>query len=204
MPPGFALHPGLLDRAAQEALVMALRPLVGQAPLFTPVMPGTGKAFSVRMTNLGALGWVSDARGYRYQSVHPVTGAPWPAIPADLIALWDTLTAYPAPPQACLVNLYRDGARMGLHVDADEEARDAPVLSVSLGDEALFRIGGPRRGDPTRSVWLRSGDVAVLAGQARHCFHGIDRVRAGSSTLLEGGGRLNLTLRRVTLSDRTA
>lgn len=203
MPPGFVLHPGLLDRAAQEALVATLRPLVARAPLFAPVMPGTGKAFSVRMTNLGSLGWVSDRGGYRYQAAHPDTGAPWPAIPADLITLWDQLTGYHAPPEACLVNLYRDGARMGLHVDADEDDRAAPVVSISLGDEALFRIGGPRRGDPSRSVWLRSGDVVVLGGAARACFHGIDRVREGSSTLLEGGGRLNLTLRRVTLSDRT-
>jgi alkylated DNA repair protein (DNA oxidative demethylase) len=204
MPPGLALHPGLLDRTAQEALVATLRPLVARAPLFTPRTPATDRPLSVRMTNLGTLGWVSDAGGYRYQAHHPKTGKPWPAIPRSLLDLWERLAAYPAAPEACLVNLYRDGARMGLHVDADEDDRAAPVLSISLGDDALFRIGGPSRRDPTRSLWLRSGDVLVLGGQARSCFHGVDRIRGGSSTLLEGGGRLNLTLRRVTLSDRMA
>ena len=140
-----------------------------------------------------------QAHGYRYQASHPETGAPWPPIPPALLDLWADLVDYPAPPQACLVNLYRDGARMSLHVDADEAAKDAPVLSVSLGDTALFRVGGEKRNDPTRSFRLSSGDVVVLAGASRHCFHGIDRVMAGTSRLVPGGGRINLTLRRVGL-----
>ncbi len=172
--------------------------VIRDAPLFQPRMPRTGKPFSVRMTNGGPLGWVSDETGYRYQPTHPDTGRPWPPMPAALLALWDDLAGYGLPPEACLVNLYDAGARMGLHQDRDEAALDAPVVSVSLGDTALFRIGGTSRGGPTRSLRLASGDVFVFGGPARLVFHGIDRVLAGSSTLIRGGGRINLTLRRVT------
>jgi alkylated DNA repair protein (DNA oxidative demethylase) len=153
----------------------------------------------VRMTNFGALGWVTDKDlGYRYQALHPETGGPWPDMPARLLGLWNELTLYPAPPEACLVNLYEGDARMGLHVDADEEAWDAPVLSISLGDTAIFRVGGVLRSDPTRSVRLASGDVCMLAGASRRAYHGVDRILNGTSTLLSKGGRINLTLRRVT------
>jgi alkylated DNA repair protein (DNA oxidative demethylase) len=161
-------------------------------------MPRTGKPFSVRMTNAGPLGWVSDERGYRYQPRHPDTGKPWPPIPASARRAWDELGAYPLPPEACLVNLYPPGARMGLHQDRDEEDFSAPVLSLSLGDTALFRFGGTERGGPTRSVRLRSGDALVLGGPARLAFHGVDRLLSGTSVLLPEGGRINLTLRRVT------
>lgn len=195
---GFDFHPTYLDRAAQEALLAALAPLIERAPFFRPAMPRTGKAFSVEMTNLGPLGWVSDRDGgYRYQSTHPVTGQAWPAIPQVLIDLWQAVANYPVPPQACLVNLYRDGAKMGLHVDGDERDREAPVVSISLGDSAVFRLGGPQRGGPTSSLKLSSGDVAVLGGASRDIYHGIDRVLSGSSTLVPGGGRINLTMRVV-------
>ena len=196
---GLRFHPGCLDRAAQETLVAAVLKAEEGAAFYTPRLARTGAPMSVKMTNLGPLGWVTDqAGGYRYQGAHPQTGAPWPPIPSALLALWAALAGYPAPPEACLVNLYRDGARMSLHVDADEAAQDAPVLSISLGDTALFRIGGARRSDPTRSFRVTSGDVVVLAGSSRRCFHGIDRVLAGTSRLVPGGGRINLTLRRVT------
>ncbi|HVY02158.1 MAG TPA: alpha-ketoglutarate-dependent dioxygenase AlkB [Caulobacterales bacterium] len=196
---GLKLYPGKLGRAAQAALVELVFRAAEAAPFYTPLMPKSGAPMSVLQTNLGPLGWVTDqAKGYRYEPAHPRTGAPWPALPEALAALWDELAFYPAPAQACLVNLYRGGARMGLHVDADEAAADAPVLSVSLGDDALFRIGGQRRTDPSGTVKLRSGDVLILAGPARRCFHGIDRIIPGSSTLVPGGGRINLTLRRVT------
>jgi DNA oxidative demethylase len=194
------LLPGLLDHDAQTALVADLREIVRAAPLFVPVMPRTGKPFSVRMTNCGPLGWVSDAAGYRYQPTHPVTGTPWPAIPARLLDLWSAIARDPHPPQACLVNFYAASARMGLHQDRDEDDLSAPVLSVSLGDTAIFRVGGLRRTDPTRSIRLTSGDVLILEGESRLAFHGIDRVLPGTSTLLPSGGRLNLTLRRVTMS----
>lgn len=195
--PGLVLHRNRFDRAAQSALLEAVRDVVRQAPLFTPRMPRTGKPFSVRMTNCGPLGWVSDESGYRYQPAHPETGAPWPAIPAMLLELWSELAGISAPPEACLVNLYEPAARMGLHQDRDEAEFSAPVLSVSLGASALFRHGGERRNDPTRSIRLDSGDVVVIGGPSRLCFHGIDRLYPGTSTLIEGDRRINLTLRRV-------
>lgn len=195
---GFDFYPAYLDRAAQEALVATLALLIERAPFFRPTMPKTGKAFSVEMTNLGPLGWVSDREGgYRYQATHPVTGQAWPAIPQVLLDLWQAVAEYPVLPQACLVNLYRDGAKMGLHADSDERDRDAPVVSISLGDSAIFRLGGAERGGPTSSLKLTSGDVVVLGGASRHFYHGIDRVLQGSSTLVPGGGRINLTMRVV-------
>jgi alkylated DNA repair protein (DNA oxidative demethylase) len=197
--PGARLHPGRLDPAAQRALVEELRAVVAAAPFFTPVTPRWGKPFSVAMTNCGRLGWVSDRRGYRYQPDHPDTGRPWPAMPARLLALWDEVGGYPHPPEACLVNFYRAEAKMGLHQDRDEADVSAPIVSVSLGDDCRFRLGGTERSDPTRSFPLASGDVLVLAGPSRLAFHGVDRILPGTSTLLSGGGRINLTLRRVTL-----
>jgi alkylated DNA repair protein (DNA oxidative demethylase) len=191
--------PGKLGPEEQKALLDALRAVMAEAPLFTPAMPRSGKPMSVRMTNCGPLGWVTDKeRGYRYQATHPITGKPWPAMPRMLLDLWNEVTGYPAPPEACLVNYYGGDAKMGLHQDKDEEDFAAPVLSVSLGDTAIFRAGGRSRRDPTRKLELRSGDVVVLGGEDRLAFHGIDRVLAGTSELLPEGGRINLTLRRVT------
>jgi alkylated DNA repair protein (DNA oxidative demethylase) len=199
LPKGVRHMPGRLDLAAQRALVDDIRAVVRDAPLYVPAMPRTGKPMSVRMTNCGALGWVTDReRGYRYQATHPVTDRPWPAMPPRLLALWDELALYPHPPEACLVNFYDDDARMGLHQDRDEADLAAPVLSISLGDACLFRIGQTRRDGPTVSLRLESGDVVVLGGEGRLCFHGVDRIYPMSSTLLPKGGRLNLTLRRVT------
>jgi len=117
-------------------------------------------------------------------------------MPDRLIDLWTALTDWPQPPDACLVNRYRDGARMGLHQDLDEQDHGAPVLSVSLGDTAVFRFG-PASGGPTRALKLASGDICALTGPARLARHGIDRLIAGSSSLIPGGGRVNLTLRRA-------
>ena len=200
LPSGLVILPGHLDTEAQQALLSIIWDRLGAAPFYTPRMPRSGRPMRVQMTNFGPLGWVTDkAGGYRYQEAHPETDTAWPALPEALLALWDEVTGWPSPPEACLVNHYRQDGRMSLHVDADEDARDAPVLSVSLGDPALFRIGGPRRSDPTQSFWLRSGDVVVLGGAARHCYHGVDRVRFGATSLVPGGGRINLTLRRVSL-----
>lgn len=196
---GFRLWPGLLGKAEQEALRDAVFERMRAGPLYIPRMPKSGQPMRVRMTNFGPLGWVTDKeQGYRYQDVHPETERPWPDMPAKVLELWDELAGYPAPPEACLVNYYEGDARMGLHVDSDEEAWDAPVLSISLGDTALFRIGGPVRSDPTRSVRLASGDVCMLAGPSRRAYHGVDRIMNGTSRLLPKGGRINLTLRRVT------
>jgi alkylated DNA repair protein (DNA oxidative demethylase) len=194
---GLGFSPGYLDRAAQEALLAAVRDVIRRAPLFTPTMPRSGKPFSVRMTNCGPLGWVSDAGGYRYQPTHPDTGRPWPPMPEAVLRAWRDLAGYGAPPEACLINVYAPTARMGLHQDRDEQDFAAPVVSLSLGDTCLFRVGGPNRGDPTRSFRLASGDAVVLGGPARLAFHGVDRIMPGTSTLLPEGGRINLTLRRV-------
>ena len=196
--PGLVYYPDYLDRPAQERLLQALREITKAAPLFIPRMPRTGKPFSVRMTGCGRLGWVSDVEGYRYQSMHPETGEPWPALPEQVLRAWEELSEYPHPPDACLINFYEASARMGLHQDKDEEAFDAPVVSLSLGDTALFRYGGLERTDPTRSVRLRSGDAIVFGGPARLIYHGVDRLMPGSSDLLPQGGRFNLTLRKVT------
>ena len=186
-----------LNSAAQAALLAEIRAVLAAAPPVTPRMPRTGKPFSVRMTNCGPLGWVSDERGYRYQPTHPETGEPWPPMPAAVLRAWAELSLYPHPPEACLINIYGAGARMGLHQDRDEADLAAPVVSLSLGDTAVFRIGGASRSDPTRSFRLASGDAVVLAGESRLAFHGIDRILPGTSALLPEGGRINLTLRRV-------
>ena len=190
---GFKILAERLDPASQQALVDGV---MSSARLYRPITPG-GKPMSVEMSNMGPLGWVTDARGYRYEPLHPVSGDPWPPIPALLLDLWAELADPATPPDACLVNLYRAGARMGSHRDADETDFSLPVLSISLGDTAIFRIGGLSRRDPTTSVRLASGDVCLLAGEARLAYHGVDRILPGSSRLIPGGGRLNLTLRRA-------
>ncbi len=196
--PDLRFYPGYLDRAQQAALVAAVNAVLAAAPLYTPRLPQSGRPMSVRMSNCGPLGWVSDANGYRYQRTHPETGRPWPPMPAALVVLWDELGRYPHAPEACLVNFYGPAAKMGLHQDRDEEDFAAPVISVSLGDSCLFRVGGTQRRAPTQSFRLGSGDVLVLGGAARLAFHGVDRIYPGTSTLLPQGGRINLTLRRVT------
>lgn len=195
---GLRIVPGYLDRPAQAALRDVLHDVFARAPLYTPRMPKSGRPMSVRMTNCGPLGWVTDERGYRYQATHPDTGKPWPPMPEALLAAWRELAGYRPPPEACLVNVYGPDAKMGLHQDRDEADFDAPVVSLSLGDICLFRIGGTKRGDPTQSVRLASGDAVVLGGAARLAFHGVDRIMPGTSTLLPEGGRINLTIRRVT------
>lgn len=203
--PGLIHHPGFLDAAARSRLADEVAAVLDAAPPFAPRMPRTGKPFSVRMSNAGPLGWVSDRNGYRYQSDHPETGRPWPAIPETALAAWDALAHHPAPPEACLINLYAPDARMGLHQDRDEADFSAPVVSLSLGAPALFRYGGLRRSDPTRSIRLLAGDALVIGGASRLIFHGIDRLYPAADLLtadlyegfLPTGGRCNLTLRRV-------
>jgi len=199
--PGLIYHPGFLDREAQVALLSSVRDAVRAAPLFTPRMPRTGKPFSARMTNCGSLGWVSDESGYRYQPGHPETGNPWPAIPQIALDAWRELSGYPYQPEACLVNFYAPDARMGMHQDRDEQDFDAPVLSLSLGDTCVFRYGATTRGGRTQSMRLESGDAIVIGGASRLVYHGVDRIVATSSTLLPHGGRINLTLRRVSPPD---
>ncbi|MGY6409722.1 MAG: alpha-ketoglutarate-dependent dioxygenase AlkB family protein [Alkalilacustris sp.] len=193
---GARIWRGLLGAPAQAALVEILRAVVRDAPLIAPVTPG-GRPMSVRMTAAGRFGWITDRQGYRYADRHPL-GGPWPAIPAPVLRIWETVAACPRAPECCLINFYAEGARMGLHQDRDEVDLSCPVVSISLGDPGLFRVGGTQRGGRTASTWLMSGDVAVLGGPARLVWHGVDRIRFGESGLLPQGGRINLTLRVVT------
>jgi len=195
---GLRLYPEYFDRQAQGAVLAALRGVLEAAPLFTQRMPKSGRPMSVGMSNCGPLGWISDERGYRYEPAHPQTGRPWPAIPDILLRLWSEVAQYRHPPEACLINYYDPNAKMGLHQDRDEADFSAPVVSLSLGDSCLFRVGGIKRGEATRSFRLNSGDVLVLGGDARLAFHGVDRIYSNTSTLLSEGGRINLTMRRVT------
>jgi DNA oxidative demethylase len=202
LPAGVIHRPWWREDGQRRALEAVMR-AVAEAPFYTPTMPKTGKPFSVRMTNFGPLGWVSDKDGgYRYQPTHPVTGRAWPPIPEMVMEVWQAVAGYPHSPEACLVNYYAAGARMGLHQDRDEEDFAAPVVSLSLGDDCRFRVGGTTRGGPTTSLRLGSGDVVVLGGASRLAFHGVDRLYPATSTLLRDwfpeGGRINLTLRRVT------
>jgi alkylated DNA repair protein (DNA oxidative demethylase) len=195
-PEGFALHRGLLDLEEQEHMLAELRAVIAAAPLVRPVTPW-GKPMSVRMTSAGRLGWVIERGRYAYSARHPETGAPWPPIPASVLAVWRAVSGWSGEPDCCLINWYGEGARMGLHQDRDEGRFDAPVVSISLGDPARFRIGGTTRKGLTDALILRSGDVAVMGGPARLAFHGVDRVHFGEGSLLPEGGRINLTLRVV-------
>lgn len=193
---GFLFHRALLDMAAQQAMLADIRGVIAAAPLVRPVT-AWGRPMSVRMSSAGRLGWVIRRGRYSYTAQHPETGDPWPAIPPSILAVWRAVSGWPADPDSCLINWYAEGARMGLHQDRDEGRFDAPVVSISLGDPARFRMGGTERKGPTRSTILHSGDVAVMGGAARLAFHGVDRILFGEGSLLPGGGRINLTLRVV-------
>ena len=195
---GFRHLRGYLSTAAQMRLVDSVIAALEKAPLFQPTMPRSGRPFTVQMSNFGPLGWVSDkSGGYRYQDTHPVTGRPWPVLPSQLLETWEELAQWPGPPEACLINVYKGRSKLGSHVDRDEEEPDAPVISVSLGDDAVFHVGGLKRGDRKERITLKSGDAVVLGGPARYAYHGIDRIVPGTSNRVPGGGRINLTLRRV-------
>jgi alkylated DNA repair protein (DNA oxidative demethylase) len=192
---GFEVHQARIDQTAQARMAADVEAVAEAAPFFAPLTPW-GRPMSVRMTSAGKYGWFTDRKGYRYVDRHP-SGTPWPAIPGSVLAIWRDMVSADRDPDCCLVNWYRAKARMGLHRDADEADYSWPVLSISLGDPGLFRMGGVARSDPTASILLESGDVVVMGGPARRAYHGIDRIRFGGSTLLPQGGRINLTLRVV-------
>ena len=192
---GFEIHKSYLTCDAQKQLVEDLRCVVRTAPFYRPMTP-FGKEMRVRITSAGRFGWYSDRRGYRYVAAHP-DGQAWPEIPSSINEIWSALVGSTRMPDCCLVNYYDADARMGLHQDRDEADFSWPVLSISLGDDALFRMGNQTRGGKTESVWLSSGDLVVMGGDARLTYHGVDRIRFGSSNLLPKGGRINLTLRVV-------
>lgn len=202
-PKGFAHYPLYFTPDEQTHLIECVKRGVERAPFFQPTMPRTGTPLSVVMSNFGSLGWVTDKeKGYRYEPTHPKTGNPWPPLPDLLAKLWKDVTEYPVQPEATLINWYKEdkASKMGMHVDNDENDLRAPVVSVSLGDPAMFRIGGPKRGGKTQGIKLMSGDVVVLADEARLCYHGVSKVYYGESALVPKGGRINLTMRRVNQS----
>ena len=190
---GAQIWPGWLDLTAQAGMLESLRAVARAAP-FRQYQSPSGRKMSVRMTAAGAVGWMIDSSGYRYADRHAGGGA-WPDIPASILDVWRAVSGSDTDPDSCLVNFYGEGARMGLHQDKDETDLHWPVVSISLGDPGLFRVGGKDRKDPTKSRWLASGDVAVLSGHARRAFHGIDRIQFRASDLLPDGGRINVTLR---------
>ncbi|NSX53366.1 alpha-ketoglutarate-dependent dioxygenase AlkB [Sulfitobacter sp. 1151] len=192
---GFEIYKDMIPKSDQERILNDLCSIIEKAPLFTPQTP-FGKPMSVRMTSAGKYGWYSDRSGYRYRTTHP-NGTSWPPIPDKILDIWRAVGVKDRLPQCCLINFYDDAARMGMHQDKDEADFNWPVVSVSLGDDALFRIGNQTRGGKTKSLWLQSGDVVVMGGDARLTYHGVDRIKSGSSQLLRKGGRLNLTLRIV-------
>ncbi len=195
---GFRILKGRLDRAAQERMRDDLRTVISQAPLSHYETPG-GRRMSVQMSAAGRYGWMSDAKGYRYAETHP-NGAPWPPIPESILKIWEADAGATRAPECCLINYYSKAAKMGLHRDDTEADLTQPVLSISLGDPATFRMGGLERGGKTSSILLESGDVVIMGGDARLAYHGIDRIRFGRSDLLAKGGRINVTLRVVTKS----
>ena len=192
---GFSIYQGYLDRSAQTDIMEDLRIIARAAPPFTPHTPH-GKPMSVQMTSAGAYGWYSDAQGYRYIPNHP-TGSKWPDIPPSLLDIWADVSGTDRLPDSCLINFYGQGARMSMHQDRDEAQFRWPVVSISLGDDGLFRMGNVEKGGSTESIWLTSGDVVVMGGDARLAHHGIDKIRFGSSRLLPKGGRVNVTMRVV-------
>jgi alkylated DNA repair protein (DNA oxidative demethylase) len=189
---GFALD-------TMPVLLTALHKVLDAAPARELRTPG-GRPMSVRTTSCGALGWVSDARGYRYESADPLSGKPWPDMPAAFQQLaQDAAATFDHPgfdPDACLINGYRPGTRMGLHQDRDEQDFTQPIVSVSLGLPAVFRFGGPKRGDPARDVPLRHGDVVVWGRSTRLHFHGVRPLKPGHHPDT-GEWRWNLTFRRA-------
>ncbi|MEM8802836.1 MAG: alpha-ketoglutarate-dependent dioxygenase AlkB [Pseudomonadota bacterium] len=189
---GVAVWAGLLSPGQQAEMVNDLRGLAADAP-FRRYQTPHGQ-MSVRMSGAGHRAWFADKSGYHYATAQP-DGRNWPEIPASILAVWDAVSGVSQRPDSCLVNFYGEGAKMGMHQDKDEATTDWPVVSVSLGDDALFRVGQSKRGGPTKSIWLHSGDVAVLEGVGRLAYHGIDRIRFRSSALLPEGGRINVTLR---------
>lgn len=183
----------------QTRLIDALREVAKAAPPYRLMTP-RGTYMSVRMTAAGRYSWYSDRKGYRYIEAHPETGAKFPPIPELILRAWRHFETREQP-DCCLINHYAEATRMGLHRDEDETDFSFPVVSISLGDPALFRIALGEGKSPTKSFWLESGDVMALCRDKRLAYHGIDRIKFGQTTLLAQGGRANLTLRRVAAQD---
>ncbi len=200
-PPGLRVLRRRVAREDQRKLVSLVLSLAEKAPFYPPTMRD-GTPFRVKVTSFGSVGWTADAMGYRYVERHPLTGQAWPSIPSEIVTLAIEAAAesgFPGfEPESCLVNLYKGDGRLGLHQDSDELDLKSPIVSVSLGDDCVFRFGGTEKADPTHDWTLRSGDVVVFGGPTRLAWHGLRKIAYGSSDLVPGGGRINLTIRRVT------
>jgi alkylated DNA repair protein (DNA oxidative demethylase) len=181
------------------ALVEEVARVAQAAPFRHLVTPG-GYTMSVAMTNCGRVGWVSDRSGYRYDPVDPDTRSPWPAMPELFLDLATRAAAEAGfagyDPDACLINRYVAGAKLGLHQDRDEKDAWAPIVSVSLGLPAVFLWGGKHRSEPVRRLRVESGDIAVWGGPARFVYHGVAPLKDGQHPL-SGATRINLTFRKV-------
>ncbi|MEN3289992.1 MAG: oxidative demethylase [Bradyrhizobium sp.] len=186
-------------RPQQHELITAVEAVIAQAPFRHLITPG-GHRMSVAMTNCGSFGWVSDASGYRYDSIDPVSAKPWPPMPPLFRKLAEQAAAEAGfagfGPDACLINRYEPGTRLTLHQDRDERNLGAPIVSVSLGLPATFLFGGMKRSDKTQRYRLEHGDVAVWGGPSRLAFHGVAPLADGEHGLL-GRKRINLTFRRA-------
>ena len=199
LPRGITTRLRAVDAAGQAALLAAVREIAREAP-FAQARTRNGLT-SAAMTNAGAAGWWSDLKGYRYETRHPETGAPWPALPAVFLkTVAAAVAGSPWPdftPDACLINFYGEGAKMGLHQDRDEKDFTQPIVTVSLGDDADFLIGGVKRADKTTPLILRSGDILIMGGESRMRFHGIRKIYPGTSPLADLTGRISLTFRKA-------
>ena len=200
LPEGFILKTGAVDPAGQVRLVEALWGVLQAAPPVHTRVKGGGQT-SAAMTNCGPLGWWSDAKGYRYEPANPADGLPWPPIPDVFIYVVQQVTAKsPWPgfsPDACLINYYGEGAKMGLHQDKDEADFAQPIITVCLGDSADFMVGGFQRADKPVIFKVASGDVLLMGGASRMRFHGVRKVHAGTSPIPGLGGRYSLTFRKA-------
>lgn len=199
-PPGMKVLRGRLNRADQEAVLRSALKIAETAPFYTPTMRD-GTPFRVEITSAGDVGWTSDDRGFRYVRKHPGNETPWPVIPARIIWLAKAVSEEAGfrgfDPDTCLVNLYRKDGKLGIHRDDDERDKEAPIVSVSLGDSCVFRFGGTSKSDPFTNWTLLSGDIVVFGGPSRLAWHGVTKIMRGTSDLVPGGGRVNLTIRKA-------
>ena len=184
----------------QQHLLTLSREVYMASPMWTPTTK-RGNRYSYQNTSCGKYGWISDEKGYYYSQTNPVNQKPFPEIPSFInqlavdVAKLVGFDSY--LPETCLINYYKQSSRLGLHQDNSEKNLSAPIISISLGDDAVFMLGTKRYSDKPQKILLKSGDIFILYGDARMAYHGIKQINPGTSNLLKNGGRLNLTIRQV-------